>query len=113
VQRLTGIAVAAGLLLIVTGVAGAVSPAVGLAKQLKGSMQSYYAKSDLKFTTVTCKIAANGSVANCQAHFTVAAKRAVGVFQVRVTQTASGTARTKTISVACKDSKTGAKVSCF
>ena len=65
----------------------AVTPAQGLARRLKASMASYYAKSDpgLKFTTVTCKIATDRTTARCNAHFTVPAKHAAGVFVVAVT----------------------------
>jgi hypothetical protein len=90
--------------------AGATSPAAGLAKQLKASMQAYYKKAGLKITTATCKIAAGGSSARCNVHFAAPAARTVGVFVIGVTETSSGEARTKTLSVSCKDSKTGAKL---
>ncbi len=73
-------------------------------------MQAYYKKAGLKITTATCKIAASGSSARCNVHFAAPAARAVGVFVVGVTETSSGEARTKTLSVSCKDSKTGAKL---
>ena len=105
-------AVAAGL--AVTATAAGATPAQGLAKELKASMQSYYAKSDpgLKFTTVTCKIASDRSSARCNAHFTVVSKHAAGVFVVSVTGGTGGSAQTKTLSVSCKDTRTGKKRSC-
>jgi hypothetical protein len=102
-------ACAVGVLAVPFG-AGATSPAAGLAKQLKASMQAYYKKAGLKLTTATCKIAANQESARCNVHFSAPAARAVGLFVVSVTETASGEAKTKTLSVTCKDSKTGAKL---
>ncbi len=90
--------------------AGAASPAAGLAKQLKASMQAYYKKAGLTITTASCKIAASRSSARCNVHFAAPAARVVGVFVVSVVETSSGEARTKTLSVSCKDSKTGAKL---
>lgn len=90
--------------------AGATSPAAGLAKQLKASMQAYYKKAGLKITTTSCKIAGNQESARCNVHFAAPAARAVGLFVVRVTETSAGEAKTKTLSVTCKDSKTGAKL---
>ena len=77
-------------------------------------MQSYYAKSDpgLKFTTVTCKIASDRTTARCNAHFTVVAKHAAGVFVVAITGAGGGKVQTKTLSVACTDTRTGKKRSC-
>jgi hypothetical protein len=90
------------------------TPAQGLARELKASMTSYYKKSDpgLKFTTVTCKISSDQTTARCNAHFTVVAKHASGVFVVAVTGGTGGNARTKTLSVSCKDTRTGKKISC-
>jgi hypothetical protein len=107
-------AAAVAAALVVTATAGAVTPAQGLAKQLKTSMQSYYAKSDpgLKFTTVTCKISSNRTTARCNAHFTVAAKHAAGVFVVAITGAGGGQVQTKTLSVTCTDTRTGKKRSC-
>jgi hypothetical protein len=92
----------------------ALTPAQGLARRLKASMTSYYAKSDpgLKFTTVTCKIATDGTTARCNARFTVASKHAAGVFVVSVTGGAGGNVTTKTLSVSCKDTRTGKKIAC-
>jgi hypothetical protein len=92
----------------------AVTPAQGLALQLKASMTSYYAKSDpgLKFTTVTCKISSNQTTARCNAHFTVVSKHADGVFVVAVAGGAGGNVSTKTLSVSCKDTRSGKKIAC-
>ena len=92
----------------------ALTPAQGLARRLKASMTSYYAKSDpgLKFTTVTCKIAPDRTTARCNARFTVASKQAAGVFVVSVTGGAGGNVTTKTLSVSCKETRTGKKVAC-
>ena len=77
-------------------------------------MTAYYAKSDpgLKFTTVTCKIASDRTTARCNAHFTLAAKHAAGVFVVAVTGAAGGIVTTKTLSVSCKDTRTGKQLAC-
>jgi hypothetical protein len=90
------------------------TPAEGLAAQLKTSMTAYYRKSDpgLKFTTVTCKIASGRTSARCNAHFTVVSRHAAGVFVVAVTGAAGGNVRTKTLSVSCKDTRTGKKLAC-
>jgi hypothetical protein len=92
----------------------AVTPAQGLARQLKASMTSYYAKSDpgLKFTTVTCKISSDQTTARCNAHFTVVSKHANGVFVVAVTGATGGNVSTKTLSVSCKDTRSGKKIAC-
>jgi hypothetical protein len=92
----------------------AVPPAQGLAAQLKASMTAYYAKSDpgLKFTTVTCRIASDRTTARCNAHFTLAAKHAAGVFVVAVTGAAGGRVRTRTLSVSCTDTRSGKKRAC-
>ncbi len=105
----------AGAALALAGTAGAQTPAQGVARQLKASMAAHYKTTspEIKFTTVTCKIAADRSSARCLAHFVDAPKRTAGVFTVMVTETAAGTAQAKTLGVACKDSKTGSKVSCF
>jgi hypothetical protein len=77
-------------------------------------MTAYYAKSEpgLKFTTVTCKIAADRTAARCNAHFTVSAKHAAGVFVVAVTGAGGGQVRTRTLSVYCTDTRTGKKRDC-
>jgi hypothetical protein len=92
----------------------AVTPAEGLARQLKASMASYYKKSDpgLKFTTVTCKIASDQTKARCNARFTVVSKHASGVFVVAVTGGVGGNVSTKTLSVSCEDTRTGTKIAC-
>jgi len=92
----------------------ALTPAQGLARQLKASMASYYAKRDpgLQLTTVRCKIATDRTTARCNAHFTVASKHAAGVFVVSVTGGTGGDVTTKTLSVSCKDTRTGKKIAC-
>ena len=90
--------------------AWAVSPAVGIARAVKSSIQAYYPT--LKFGKVTCSISAGRTSAICLAHFTAPAKQAVGVFTIKVTETAAGQAVTKTLAVSCKDAKTGAKLKC-
>jgi hypothetical protein len=98
----------------VAAVALSATPAQGLAAQLKASMSSYYKKSNpgLKFTTVTCKISSDRTTARCNAHFTVVSKRAAGVFVVAVTGAANGNVSTKTLSVSCRDTRTGKKLIC-
>jgi hypothetical protein len=90
----------------------AVPPAQGLAAQLKASMTAYYAKSEpgLELTTATCKIAADRTTARCEAHFTVIARHAAGVFVVAVTGAGGGQVRT--LSVSCTDTRTGKKRAC-
>ena len=92
----------------------ALTPAQGLARQLKASMTAYYRKSDpgLKLTTVTCKISSDRTTARCNAHFTVISKHADGVFVVAVTGGSGGNVSTKTLSVSCKDTRTGKKIAC-
>jgi hypothetical protein len=77
-------------------------------------MSSYYEKSDpgLRFTTVTCKISSDQTSARCNAHFTVTSKHANGVFVVAVRGGAGGNVSTKTLSVSCKDTRTGKKIAC-
>ena len=77
-------------------------------------MQAYYAKGNpgLEITTVTCAIAKDRTTARCHAHFTVVSKHAAGVFVVAIQGVGGGNATTKTLSVTCKDSRTGAKRAC-
>ncbi len=114
--RSSAVAVAiAAATLAVGAPAGAATPATMLAKTLKGSMQKYYGKTvpGLRITSVTCKIAAARTSALCRAHFTVESERAVGVFKVSaLIDRSTGGVRTKTLSAACYDSKTGAKLTC-
>jgi len=107
-------AAAVAAALAVTSAAGAVTPAQGLAEQLRASMKAYYAKSDpgLKLTTVACKISANLTTARCNAHFTVSSKHATGVFVVAVTGAVGGNVTTKALSVSCQDTRTGEKLAC-
>jgi len=115
VRVLRALAAAIAAAVTFTAAAGAATPNVMLASRLKANMQAYYTKAapGLKITTVSCKIAANRASARCAAHFTVSAKEAVGVFQVAVAiDTATGGVQTKTLSSACKDARTGAKLTC-
>jgi hypothetical protein len=108
-------ALAAALACAPCATAGAATPSVLLAKKLRSSMQTYYTKTQpgLKIIGVACKIAASGTSATCQAHFTVAAKRALGVFALSVQiNTSTGSITTRTVGATCRDSKTGAKLSC-
>jgi hypothetical protein len=107
-------AAAVAAALAVTASAGAVTPERGLARQLKASMQTFYARSEpgLKFTTVTCKISKNRTSARCNAHFTFVSKHAAGVFVVAVMGTGGGRVQTKTLSVSCTDTRTGKKRAC-
>jgi hypothetical protein len=109
------IAVAAVVALIASASAGATTPAAALAKGLKTDMQRNYDQHHVGFvfTTVTCKIAANGATARCQAHFTSKGAGLIGVIQVNVTSNASGAGvQYNPVSIACKDSKTGKAVKC-
>jgi hypothetical protein len=91
-----------------------VTPAAGVARQLKGQMQTYYTKAypGLKITTVTCKIARSGASATCKAHFAYVRQRTIGVFTIAVVGS-GGSAQTKTVAVSCTDTKTGKKLACF
>ena len=89
------------------------APAVTLAKVIKKAMQKSYDqhKVAFTFTTVTCKIASTGTTAACQAHFTDKAAQLVGVIQVAVTiKPKTGEVDYQPTSIACNDSKTGAKL---
>jgi predicted acyltransferase len=112
--RIGTLAAVGAAVLGLSGAASAATPAVALAKQLKTSMQSYYAKGNpgLKITTVTCTIAKDRTSARCHAHFTVVSKHALGVFVVAIQGVGGGNASTKTLSVSCTDSRTGAKRAC-
>ncbi|HWE82003.1 MAG TPA: hypothetical protein VG265_10155 [Gaiellaceae bacterium] len=112
---LRALAVAIAIAVVASAGASAASPAAGLAKQLGSSMQAFYKTRvpGLKITTVSCKIASSGSSAACKAHFTIVKAQEIGVFGVNVTEKSTGAAQTKTVSVACHDSKTGKPVKCF
>ena len=105
----------AAVALVVPSIAGAANPNRQLAASLKGSMSTYYAKAEpgLKITTVTCKIAAAGTTARCQAKFTMVAKRAKGVFQLAIQiDRSTGGVTTHTVSAKCADAKTNRAISC-
>jgi hypothetical protein len=91
--------------------AGTATPnEIGLAKQLKGEMQTYFTKKvpGTKLTTMTCKIASDQTSAKCVARFTRASLR--GVYQVTVAADATGNANWQITSVSCTNAKTGKKV---
>ena len=101
--------------LAASAAATAATPSAMLAKSLKSSLQATYNAhhSGFKFTTLTCKIAAAGTTASCQAHFTDASARAVGVLQVHVTiDRSTGAVNYKAVSIKCTDSKTGKAFAC-
>ena len=57
---------------------------------------------------MTCKIAASGKTARCNAHFTVTGAHAGGDFVLGVTiNKTTGQIHTKTLSAVCKDTQTG------
>jgi hypothetical protein len=97
------------------GTAGAATPAQQLAARLKASMQRYYVRASpkLELGAVTCKIAASGKSARCVAHFAVTGAHAVGDFVLGVTiDRKTGRIHTKTLSAACRDTKTGKILRC-
>ena len=111
--RASILTVAAALAL--SGTAGAATPAQSLAVRLKTSMQNYYVQANPKFKmgTVTCKIAASGKTARCNAHFTVTGAHAGGDFVLGVTiNKTTGQIHTKTLSAVCKDTQTGKTLKC-
>ena len=113
VLRASLLTVAAALAL--SGTAGAATPAQSLAVRLKTSMQNYYVQANPKFKmgTVTCKIAASGKTARCNAHFTVTGAHAGGDFVLGVTiNKTTGQIHTKTLSAVCKDTQTGKALKC-
>jgi hypothetical protein len=107
------LSVAAALALSAT--ATAATPAQSLAARLKTSLQNYYVQANPAFEmgVVTCKIAAGGKTARCNAHFTVTGAHAGGDFVLSVTiNRTSGEIHTKTLSAVCKDTKTGKTLHC-
>lgn len=115
--RAAAVATGAALALCATASAGqlAQTPDGALAASLKASMKAFYAKSvpDLALTTVRCVIAAGGTTAHCQAHFTIKPASELGVFRVSATiDRSTGGVRTKTLSAACTSTKTGKPVTC-
>jgi hypothetical protein len=112
---LRALAAVAALAFAVCATAGAMTPSAALARSLKPSIQATYTKhkTGFLFTTVSCKIAASGTNATCQAHFTAKAERAVGVLLVDAKiNRSTGAVSYQAVSLSCADSKTGAKVTC-
>lgn len=112
---LKAVAAAVGALALVA-TAGAATPSQMLAARMKTNMQAYYAKAypGLKVTTVACTIAKAGTSANCKAHFSWVKQRALGTFTiVAKIDPSTGTVVPRTTAATCKDSKTGATLSCF
>ena len=109
-------ALAAAAALATAGLALAATPARQFARELKASMQSYYTRTQpgLRITGVTCAIPAAGTTGTCHAAFTRASEQAVGVFVIGLAiDRSTGDVKTRTLSVSCRDAKTGARVACF
>ncbi|HUY72435.1 MAG TPA: hypothetical protein VMV08_09340 [Gaiellaceae bacterium] len=112
---LRALAASAAVALAASATAGAITPSAALARSLKPSIQATYTKhkTGFLFTTVSCKIAASGATATCQAHFTAKAERALGVLRVAAKiNRSTGAVSYQAVSLACTDSKTGAKITC-
>ena len=95
--------------------AARITPSAMLARELKASMQSFYARRyhGLEITTVTCTIAGNGTTGHCLAHFTIGSRHADGVFTLLETiDPTIGSVSTKTLAVSCHDSRTGTRRRC-
>jgi hypothetical protein len=108
-------ALVAALAFAMCATAAAATPSAMLAKSLKPKIQATYKahKSGFTFTTVTCKIAASGATAVCQAHFTDKAARALGVLGVDAKiNRSTGGVTWQAVSIKCTDAKTGAKFKC-
>ena len=107
---------AAALALAAGGAAGAAAPAQQFARQLRASLQAYYSRTQpgLVITSVACSIPAAGTAGTCRARFTRAAKRADGVFVIGLRiDRRTGSVATRTLSVSCRDARTGARLPCF
>jgi hypothetical protein len=108
-------ALAAAAVLLCSPAAGAITPSAALARSLKPSIQATYNRhhTGFLFTTVSCKIAASGLTATCQARFTAAAERAVGVLQIdaKINRSTGGVSY-QPVSIACRDAKSAAKITC-
>ncbi len=103
----------AGALAACAAASGA-TPSVMLAQSLKRSMQAFYDKAEpgLELTRVSCVLASNGRSGHCVAHYTLASRHLLGVFQLAETiDPASGEVHTKTLSAKCTSSRTGKAVS--
>jgi hypothetical protein len=103
------LAASAVIVLAASTTASAASPAVALAASLKRSMQASYTehKTGFVFTAVVCKLAATGTTATCQAHFTATSIRAIGVIQVNAKiDRSTGGVSYQPVSIKCTDSKT-------
>jgi hypothetical protein len=90
--------------------------AVHLAKTLKASMVKSYKKRapGLTFTTVTCRLPSNGTVAHCTANFDYSSGglKVTGFYPVSAKLLESGQIRWTASSPKCKDAKTGKALSC-
>jgi hypothetical protein len=102
--------------LVFVGSAQAATPDnVKLATALKTSLQRTYKSkgSDDVFTKVTCVLPNMATTGHCKAYFTSASLRETGWFAVTATiNRSTGGVRWTLTKVTCKDSKTGAPVSC-
>jgi hypothetical protein len=115
VLRPSSLGLVAAAALALSSSAAAATPSVALANSLKPSLQATYDKhkSGFKFTVVSCKVAASGTTATCQAHFSATAERALGVLKVDVKiDRSTGGVSYQAVSIACTDSKSGAKITC-
>jgi hypothetical protein len=110
------LAALAAALVLVAGATAATDPAAAqLAKALKANMQKTIGPKvpGIRFTTVTCTLTKDHTKGHCAAHFSRPKDRVVGVYQIAITvNTQTGGVHTRTTSISCKDSKTGAKVIC-
>jgi hypothetical protein len=109
-------AAAAAVALAAGGPARAATPAQQFARQLKASLEAYYARTQpgLVITSVSCSIPAGGTTGTCRARFTRAARQAEGVFVIGLRiDRATGEVATRTRSVSCRDARTGARLACF
>lgn len=98
--------------------ASATTPAQHVATQLKpqlaAALKKQYPTLKVTFTKITCQIAKSGKSGKCAAYFQIPAARAIGTFTIGLTiNPANGKYTWKQLSAACKDSKTGQKLSCF
>jgi hypothetical protein len=110
---LRALAAAAAMLLALSPAAAAITPSAALARSLKPSLQATYDRHKLgfRFTTVSCRIAASGTTATCEAHFSAAPERALGVLTVDVKiNRSTGAVGYQAVALRCTDSKTGAKL---
>jgi hypothetical protein len=109
-------AAAAAVALAAGAAAGAATPAQQLARQLKASLQAYYARTQpgLVITSVACSIPAGGATGTCRAQFRRAAMQAEGVFVIGLRiDRGTGSVATRTLSVSCRDARTGVRLRCL